>query len=425
MVDKLVYFTVPSGEAPSMPVTICTGLCEVSLCSEGAYDLYQGIAQVDTHKKFTTAKVEGFFLVGKVDRPISIPYKEELYAGEKKYFLKNKDRLLAEFTWRTAFGAERPILLRDFGLPMYIADHFEFWVMNRRPPNYRKNISETLAALGLDTTKRILDVSMGLSLNDCLWVSQNPDLSWDTVNLFDNPFDETVAKMAFTGEGVGFRFGSPSPEFDTDGVLSKCWVREESGIFLKKTETGRALTLYAEVLADQLLEYLHIPHAHYTMGSYHNHLCCSSKLITSQEIMLVHSNVYFDFETVGQLLELLQANGLLQEYADMLLADFLMQNQDRHPGNIGVLLDSESFVLKGLAPLYDNGQSFFFSDKPALYGSWEEVLHTLLQISNHPDVNLSKFYFDTSKVKGLDSTYIDQAYGVLADSEKKLKMGSN
>lgn len=333
----------------------------------------------------------------------------------------NKDTRVAEFAWKSEFGRERPVLLYNYGLPAYISSHFEFWILSRISPRYRRNIPEILSALGFNTARSILDVSMGLSLSDCLWISADPSLSWADVNLFDNEFDETIARVAFTGENVTFKFGSPSPEFNTDGVLSKCWVREGNSIFLKKTESGRALTLYAEVLADQVLEYLHIPHAHYTLGRYHDHLCCSSELFTTQDTMMVHSNVYFDFDTVDQMLSLFKEHGLLQSYADMLLADYLMRNQDRHPGNIGVLLDSETFELKGLAPLYDNGQSFFFNDNPALYESWDSALQTLIQISSDIDVSLSKFYFDTSRVPGLDSDYIDRAYNVMASAEAELK----
>lgn len=340
---------------------------------------------------------------------------------EMIYTLMNKDTRVAEFTWKSEFGRERPALLCDYGLPSYISSRFESWMLSRRSPNDRRNIPGMLSALGLNTARSILDVSMGLSLNDCLWISAEPGLSWADVNLFDNEFDEAIGRAAFTGEGAAFQSGSPSPEFNTDGVLPKCWVREGSSIFLKKTESGKALALYAEVLADQVLEYLRVPHAHYTLGHCHDHLCCSSELFTSQDTMMVHSNVYFDFDTVDQMLSLFKEHGLLPSYADMLLADYLMGNRDRHPGNIGVLLDSETFELKGLAPLYDNGQSFFFDGNPALYESWDSALRTLIQISGDIEISLSKFRFDTSRVPGLHSDDIDRAYNVMWSAEAELK----
>ncbi|EDM99215.1 hypothetical protein BACCAP_03144 [Pseudoflavonifractor capillosus ATCC 29799] len=402
-----------------MPVVVDTDPRSIELKQNGPFDLYQGVADVTSSGHILVNRVDNMMLVGGAATPIS--QSDGPGARDGIYMIKNKDTVLAKFTWESEFGRERPVLLCDYGLPQYISSHFEFWMLSRRPPNYRRNISEILSALGLNTARSILDVSMGLSLNDCLWISADPSLSWADVNLFDNEFDETIARVAFTGENVTFKFGSPSPEFNTDGVLSKCWVREGNSIFLKKTESGRALTLYAEVLADQVLEYLHIPHAHYTLGRYHDHLCCSSELFTTQDTMMVHSNVYFDFDTVDQMLSLFKEHGLLQSYADMLLADYLMRNQDRHPGNIGVLLDSETFELKGLAPLYDNGQSFFFNDNPALYESWDSALQTLIQISSDINVSLSKFYFDTSRVPGLDSDYIDRAYNVMASAEAELK----
>lgn len=338
------------------------------------------------------------------------------------YYVKNKDTILAIFCWKEFITGERPFLLENYGLPPYIGEHFEFWVKSRQPPTYRRNINALLQSLGLSSLKSILDVSLGLSLNDCLWVTSSPDLSWSSVNLFENPFNEVIAQIAFTGETENIKFSSPSPEFGTDGVLSKCWVWENGDIYLKKTETGKALTIYAEVLASQLLDYLKVPHASYSMGMYHDQICCSSKLLNSQDIMMVQSNIYFDFDTVDQLVEQMQNNGLLPEFANMMLADFIMKNQDRHSGNIGVLLDSDTFVLKGLAPLYDNGQSFFFTGTPALFNTWEEALHWALHYTTLSVPNLIDFYFDVSKVPGLSSSHVDKAYEVLAESQSTLKL---
>lgn len=83
-------------------------------------------------------------------------------------------------------------------------------------------------------------------------------------------------------------------------LVKGCWSA------WKKTVPGKALTLYAEILADQVLEYLHIPHAHYTLGRCHEHLCCCSELFTTQDTMMVPSPVYFDFDTVDQMLSLFQ-----------------------------------------------------------------------------------------------------------------------
>ena len=63
--------------------------------------------------------------------------------------------------------------------------------------------------------------------------------TWAEFNLYDNPFSETMAEIAFTGHGkFDPRKASTSPEMTTNGMLPKCWVREADGIYLYKGGTG-------------------------------------------------------------------------------------------------------------------------------------------------------------------------------------------
>lgn len=48
-----------------------------------------------------------------------------------------------------------------------------------------------------------------------------------------------------------------------------------------------------------------------------------------------------------------------KEVCNMLAADYILANTDRHLGNFGFLRDSETLEWKGLAPIYDSGTSLW------------------------------------------------------------------
>ena len=114
------------------------------------------------------------------------------------------------------------------------------WLRHRILPKHRQYVHYTLEKLGIEYNVRsIITVSKGLSLNDVHWVTDDKDKStWTKVNLYDNPFSEILARMAFTGMGPG-DYSRPkkvdlpketSPEFTTNGMLAKCWRRVDGQI---------------------------------------------------------------------------------------------------------------------------------------------------------------------------------------------------
>ena len=76
------------------------------------------------------------------------------------------------------------------------------WLKHRAVPKHRAYIAQFLSRLGIRNgdLRGILGFSRGLSLNDVHWVAEDDDKSlWKSINLYANPFSETLAYMAFTG----------------------------------------------------------------------------------------------------------------------------------------------------------------------------------------------------------------------------------
>lgn len=112
------------------------------------------------------------------------------------------------------------------------------WLKHRAIPSNRAYVKSFLAKLGLSNQDipGIIDICLGLSLNDCYWVvPKNDSSTFAQRNLYDNRFNRTLSRLAFTGVGskVNFEFAS-TPELTTNGMLAKCWRRIEGKVSNKK-----------------------------------------------------------------------------------------------------------------------------------------------------------------------------------------------
>ena len=100
------------------------------------------------------------------------------------------------------------------------------WLERRVIPKNRQFVDEILKTLGLsvNNTKGIMDVCMGLSLNDSYWVvPADFDGKYADYNLYENRFSEALSLVAYTGVGGSREAFSTSPELTTNGMLRKAW----------------------------------------------------------------------------------------------------------------------------------------------------------------------------------------------------------
>lgn len=78
---------------------------------------------------------------------------------------------------------------------------------------------------------------MGLSLTDSYWIVKNKDYKFSDYNLFENDFSSVLSLVAFTGYSSKISDLITSPEFTTNGMLSKCWRRIDNQVYLYKGST--------------------------------------------------------------------------------------------------------------------------------------------------------------------------------------------
>ena len=278
------------------------------------------------------------------------------------YYIMNKDRIIAEFDYiKNELGTAVPQLVSG-SLPEIYADmKLKSWLETRRSAKHRAEIARMLRNLGMTDLKSFIDVSLGLTLTDTLWVKEeHSDSKWADVNLYDNEFSEIVSQTAFMGGVSDLSFKTTSPEYGTGGMLPKCWIRRNEDVYLLKDGTrgieGTAFEPYSEFFVSQLESALGIEHIEYDLDSYHERIVSICKLITSKKVSMIPSVYYFkNCSDLPEYLACADSLNVGDKLRDMLVLDALTCNYDRHLNNIQFLVDSDNYEIISLAPVFDNG----------------------------------------------------------------------
>ena len=243
------------------------------------------------------------------------------------------------------------------------------WLRHRTIPKNRAYVNNLLSKSGLSINRpmSIIQVTKGLSLNDCYWVvDEGFPGRFEQFDLYDNRFSRVLALIAFTGYGSSVRSSLySSPEFTTNGMLPKCWRRESGVIRLYKGGTSGASNTgnepYSEYYAWQVAEAMGIEAVEYRLTKWKGQLCSTCELFTSMERA---------FLPVGRLVTSGGMKAVRAYYEklgpefvdalnDMLVFDAIICNTDRHYGNFGFLIDSATNSIAAPAPLFDHGNSLF------------------------------------------------------------------
>ena len=250
------------------------------------------------------------------------------------------------------------------------------WLKHRTIPKNRAFVHSFLSKCGLNLNRplSIIQVSKGLSLNDCYWVVEEGfDGTFARYNLYDNRFSQILALIAFTGYGSSIRTSLAScPEFTTNGMLPKCWRRDSGRILLYKGGTSGAYNTgnepYSEFYAAQIAKAMGIDAIEYKLSKWQGELCSTCELFTSKKYayMPVGRLVRGGMNAVAAFYES-HGEEFVKALHDMLVFDAVVCNTDRHFGNFGFLVDNETNRIVAPAPLFDHGNSLFnFAGRDAL-----------------------------------------------------------
>ena len=286
------------------------------------------------------------------------------------------------------------------------------WLKHRTIPKTRAYVHNFLSKCGLNINRpiNIIKVSKGLSLNDCYWVVEEGFTGkFSDFNLYDNRFSQILALIAFTGYGSSIRTSLAScPEFTTNGMLPKCWRREQGCIKLYKGGTSGASNTgcepYSEYYAYQIAEIMEINAIPYGLSKWKGALCSTCNLFTDKSHSFLPVGRVVTNGGMKAVREYYEALGsdFIKALDDMIVLDALIFNTDRHFGNFGFMVDNKTNQIVAPAPLFDHGNSLFN------YAGFED-LTSEETLSAYANTLLPCVYDD----------FIECARGVLTSDHKK------
>lgn len=299
-----------------------------------------------------------------------------------KYFLKNKDKILIEFekiekTSENEFGE---YTFQDVNILKF---HNQFndikdnktlrkWIEKRKVPKNREFVDKIVATYSNEKNDILdfVDVSLALSLNDSYWiVPADKNYEWSKYNLYENKFDEALSLVAFTGYSHRATGLTTSPEYTTNGMLKKCWHKEDEKIYLYKGSSKEYANggkeAFSEFYMYKIAKTLEFDAIEYDLKKFHDELVSSCELFTSEQFGFKPIYYCLDedkrdlqgIELENEILKIFNSD----KYADMMLYDSLTYNLDRHYGNFGMIVKNETGELIKPAPIFDNGFSLINS----------------------------------------------------------------
>lgn len=336
----------------------------------------------------------------------------------KKYILRNKNIDILEFNVESFVDKKTLILnkkieiskIHDENFPVQLRNSENLeesiarFIASRKIPQNRSFAKRIIEETGNDPFMGYIDISFGLSLNDSLWIvpEEKAYLKWEKVNLYKNSFSERLQMASF---GLGYEGNSPykiSPEFTTNGMLKKCWIRENDKIFLLKSnsETGFDFTskhveVFSEYCTSQIAKLFKPNSITYDIVEFNGELCSKCQIFTTENRGYLPITAFLTEEELKKGEKILTDKSYFVEKAvsiygkenfeDLILFDAIIGNRDRHLGNFGMIINNKTFEVLNPAPIFDNGESilnYYNFNKNLEFGVYSSRTNSLGQRFN-------------------------------------------
>lgn len=316
----------------------------------------------------------------------------------KKFTLMNKNKKVFDFVYdeeeHFIVNFERNYPENEdyapFGLiKMNEIDKVEFnkWWKNRQIPASRKGLKEVLHNSNVYDKDNfdLLDAkAYGLSLSDQYWVKGvEEEISWESINFFDNEFSEDIGKILFNGGKTALNLNLNTPDMTSNGNYEKRWKIIDGERYLLKAGSKIynqepfneliATKLYERLLnKDEYVEYSVIFDDDKAISKCKNFITKDTELVPAWKI-----NEYYEFlddeDKYTHYIRCLNNLGIkdAETLTDkMIVCDYIIANKDRHFNNFGVIRDVNTLKFIDVAPIFDNGCSLWYDENDMYVGEF-------------------------------------------------------
>ncbi len=258
------------------------------------------------------------------------------------------------------------------------------WWRLRSVPASREVMQRVIRDAGCITPEEYLEKNLALSMTDAYWVCPvSSGLKYQDVSF-----------QIITERGSGVipyhHVTSYDPNASLGGQMDKYWdLRGGEPVLVKESYRNYGQQAWNEVFAT----YIHakqnagVPYVSYRAKRLEDGgIACICPIFTSDRIefvsayeLLESDKIPNDTNNYQAYIEIAVRNGIdrrcMQEFMDyQTMTDFLISNTDEHLLNFGVLRDVDTLQLLGPAPIFDSGNSMFYSENRAAPYSRAELL---------------------------------------------------
>lgn len=247
----------------------------------------------------------------------------------------------------------------------------KWWEM-RAVPASRATMQQVINNANCLSTEVYLAKNLGLSMTDTYWIKPSGiDLSFDNVK-FANLAAYSHGKIPYHNAT------SYDPNASLGGQMEKYWdLMHKTPILVKESYKYYGQQSINEVFASIVhsRQPSNVEFVRYTAEMTEDRgVQCKCPAFTSENIELLSAYEMVESRKIqnsqalyDEYINICVENGIdynqIQEFMDyQTMTDFLITNTDEHLLNFGVLRDPNTMKLIGPAPIFDSGNSMFYSD---------------------------------------------------------------
>lgn len=219
------------------------------------------------------------------------------------------------------------------------------------------NVAALPQSLNTDGRIKIVLACRGLNMEDNFWLrTERETLRYSDVNLRKRSLSENSYDIAILGHHISATREELIPDIMTGGMFPKYWHRNGNEVELWKTDRINGTSAECEVEASRCIIGAGGNCTHYRAESRDGKIFSVCRCFTNDAFSLVKATEIKDWCIhTGQ--DFAKFAEQYTEFSDMVIADYVLGNTDRHMDNWGFLIDNRTNTIASMAPLYDLNQA--------------------------------------------------------------------
>ena len=315
---------------------------------------------------------------------------------KKTMILMHKDKLVAsiDFGLTGTFSKlngfySRPLMPPGTRvLDNFVEKRMKDWMENRMIPLKREHFAEFMIKKDFQHPIQFYFLNHGLSLNDAYWIASKEQIEagilWKDINYFNNNFSPE-ASMSMMGLNTNLSPSCNSPDFSTNGLSPKVWIKENGKNVLCKSgnKENNYQEVFNEVIASEIAYRMGLDCVKYDLAFLTDNdgnkvpICKCENFCNEDWEFIPAKNLVIENEEIGKngYIEYMKKLNLGSYIFQMLSFDYIIANMDRDATNYGLIRDNNTLEIIGMAPLFDNGNSLWCNWNETEIGS-EDIAKT-------------------------------------------------